>query len=152
MTPRLSPQVRRAAERPAPMEIPRLDPRWALARATGKKKQLLAVLTAFRKGNFNVRLRSDLTGIDGKIADTLNDVIELNERLADEPRRVSQVVGDLGRIGQRASLGSLTGAWAASIDSPSMRRARPRKRSTGSTRRWTRCSRTSPCRARMASS
>ncbi|HVX11816.1 MAG TPA: HAMP domain-containing protein [Pirellulales bacterium] len=81
------------------------------------KKKLLAALTALKKGDFRVRLPSDLTGIDGKIADTFNDVIELNQRMANELERLSRVVGKEGRLTQRASIGSLSGAWADSIDS-----------------------------------
>src|SRR5438876_811351 len=81
------------------------------------KKQLLRALTAFKKGDFSVRLPDDLTGLDGKIADVLNDVIELNGRMAAELERVSHVVGGEGRITQRASLGSVSGAWAASMNS-----------------------------------
>jgi len=33
---------------------------------------LLNALVALRKGDFSVRLPSDLTGLNGKIADTLN--------------------------------------------------------------------------------
>ena len=81
------------------------------------KKELLAVLLAFKKGSFSARLPSSLSGIDGKIADTLNDLIELNARLADELKRLSQVVGEEGRISQRATLGGVSGAWASSIES-----------------------------------
>ena len=35
-------------------------------------KLLLAALTALKKGDFSVRMPSDLTGLNGKIADTLN--------------------------------------------------------------------------------
>src|SRR5271166_4178479 len=73
------------------------------------KKELLAVLLAFKKGSFSARLPSSLSGIDGKIADTLNDLIELNARLADELKRLSQVVGEEGRISQRATLGGVSG-------------------------------------------
>ena len=44
-------------------------------------KLLLKTLTAFKKGDFSARLPNDWTGIEGKIADTLNDVIEINGRL-----------------------------------------------------------------------
>ena len=74
--------------RPAPRELDR--------------KTLLAALLAFRKGDFSVRLPIDLDGIDGKIADAFNDVIELNERMADELERLSRVVGKEGKISQRA--------------------------------------------------
>src|SRR5947207_2443171 len=44
------------------------------------KASLLTALAAFKKGDFSVRLPVDLGGIDGKIADAFNDVIELNQR------------------------------------------------------------------------
>ena len=79
--------------------------------------ELLTVLTAVRKGDFSVRMPVTRTGIAGKIADTLNDIIELNQEMARELERVSLVVGKEGRITQRAPLPGAGGAWAASIDS-----------------------------------
>ena len=67
-------------------------------------KRLLKVLTDYRRGDFSVRMPADRTGIAGKICDTLNDAIELNERLAKELARISNVVGKGGNIKQRASL------------------------------------------------
>src|SRR5438067_700425 len=46
------------------------------------KAQLLAALTALKKGDFSARLPIDLDGIHGKIADTFNDVVDLNQRMA----------------------------------------------------------------------
>ena len=79
--------------------------------------ELLTVLTAVRKGDFSARMRVTRTGIAGKVADTLNDIIELNQEMARELDRVSLVVGKEGRITQRAQLKGAGGAWAASIDS-----------------------------------
>jgi len=45
---------------------------------------LLRALTAFRRGDFTVRLPDDWTGLGGKIADAFNDVIDLNQRMARE--------------------------------------------------------------------
>ncbi len=78
---------------------------------------LLSALTALKKGDFSVRLPLDWTGVAGKVADTFNEVIELNERMAKELERISRVVGTEGRINQRASLGDVSGAWGDSIDS-----------------------------------
>src|SRR5437016_14278668 len=64
---------------------------------------LLKTLTALKKGNFTVRMPNDWTGVAGKIADTLNDVIEMNDRLVKELERVSRVVGREGKITQRAA-------------------------------------------------
>ena len=43
-------------------------------------KLLLKTLTALKKGNFSIRLPTDWIGVNGKIADTLNDVIEMIDR------------------------------------------------------------------------
>ncbi len=53
---------------------------------------LLNVLTDVTHGDFSVRLPLEWTGVAGKIADRLNDVIAANEILADragagQPRR-----------------------------------------------------------------
>ena len=80
-------------------------------------KQLLATLMAVKKGDFSVRLPVDRTGAAGKIADTLNEVIELNERMARELERINLVVGKEGKITQRASIGAAGGSWAACVDS-----------------------------------
>ena len=81
------------------------------------RRTLLAALTAFKRGDFLVRLPDHLTGLDGKIADTFNELIDLNARLASELKRLGRVVGEEGRINQRASLGNVRGGWAASVES-----------------------------------
>jgi len=78
-------------------------------------KLLLSTLLAVKKGDFSVRMPVDHTGIAGKIYDTLNDVIELEQRTAQELARISQVVGKEGKINQRASLGGAGGAWQTRI-------------------------------------
>ena len=78
---------------------------------------LLSTLRAVRKGDFSVRLPDNWTGMAGKVADTLNEVIELNERFAEELQRLSAVVGQRGRIQERAALGPVTGAWSESVSS-----------------------------------
>jgi len=78
-------------------------------------KQLLAALTAFKRGDFSVRLPEDWTGLAGKVADTFNDVIGANERMSRELERIGRAVGKEGRISQRISLGALPEGWADSI-------------------------------------
>ena len=80
-------------------------------------KQLLRTLVAVKKGDFSVRMPIDQTGLGGKIADTLNDIIELNQRMAAELDRISTVVGKEGKISQRATIGNAEGSWSASVDS-----------------------------------
>ncbi|HKU62844.1 MAG TPA: HAMP domain-containing protein, partial [Gemmatimonadales bacterium] len=79
--------------------------------------ELQAVLAAVRKGDFSVRMRSTQTGLAGKIADTLNDIVELNQQMAQELDRVSLAVGKEGRIAHRAHLSGAGGSWAASVNS-----------------------------------
>jgi HAMP domain-containing protein len=79
------------------------------------KAKLLGALSALKKGDFSARLPLDLEGIEGKIADTFNDVVELNQRMADELERLSRVVGKEGKIGQRADIGEVSGSWKDSV-------------------------------------
>ncbi len=86
--------------------------------ATGfDRRRLLAALAQFKRGDFEARLPEDWTGIDGKIADTFNEVVQINQRMASELERLSRVVGTEGKITQRASLGDVRGAWQASVES-----------------------------------
>jgi HAMP domain-containing protein/CheY-like chemotaxis protein/signal transduction histidine kinase len=81
-------------------------------------KQLLRTLSEVKKGNFSARMPADQTGIVGKISDTLNDIIEMNERMTEELAHVSTAVGKEGKINQRASLGgSAKGAWRDCVNS-----------------------------------
>ncbi|MBL8213003.1 MAG: HAMP domain-containing protein [Bryobacterales bacterium] len=79
--------------------------------------QLLATLVAFKKGDFSVRLPVNQVGLAGKIADTLNEIFDLNQGLAEELARISRVVGKEGNTAQRATLPAGTGHWAATIES-----------------------------------
>jgi HAMP domain-containing protein/signal transduction histidine kinase/CheY-like chemotaxis protein len=78
---------------------------------------LLRTLSDFKRGNFSVRMPLEQTGVTGKIYDCLNDIFELNDRMAQELLRMSMVVGKQGNIRQRASLPGAGGAWLSSIDS-----------------------------------
>ncbi|HET9328741.1 MAG TPA: HAMP domain-containing protein, partial [Candidatus Eisenbacteria bacterium] len=76
---------------------------------------LLTVLKAVRKGDFTARLPENWTGLPGKVADTFNEVVEMNERLTSELARVAVVVGQNGKIDERATLGPVTGAWSQAV-------------------------------------
>ena len=77
--------------------------------------ELLTALTALKHGDFSVRLPLHWGGLAGKAADTFNEVVAINERMAQEFARLRQAVGREGRIGQRASLGDVSGTWADSV-------------------------------------
>src|SRR5688500_7466702 len=121
--------ARRRAAKPAPAPAPRaeqlvLEGQPAIATLLGgspaarrqiDKKSLLEALSAFRKGDFSARLPQDLEGIDGKIADAFNDVMEMNQRMAAELDRLGRVVGKEGKITQRAHIGDVQGAWKQQV-------------------------------------
>ena len=72
---------------------------------------LLAALRSLRNGDFRVRLPEGKAGIEGAVAEAFNDIVELNQRTAQELRRVSRAVGREGRISHRVSIGP-AGSWA----------------------------------------
>ena len=55
--------------------------------------ELLRVLRQLRQGDFSARMPLDWTGVPGKIADALNDVVDQQERLVEELVRVRKAVG-----------------------------------------------------------
>ena len=59
----------------------------------------------------------DWTGVAGKVADDLNEVIIANEALEKELARVSRVVGKQGELSQRAVLGGWTQSWSGGLES-----------------------------------
>src|SRR5690606_22060854 len=73
---------------------------------------LLTCLIALKKGDFSVRLPVNWTGTAGKIADTLNEVIEQNAKLAAELERASVTVGKEGKTSHRVSLNGVGGSWS----------------------------------------
>ena len=79
-----------------------------------------AALQAVRDGDFSVRLPGDRVGLAGKIADTFNEIVAANERMAEELERVGQVVGKEGKIApaRRASAAAAApGArWSRSVN------------------------------------
>ncbi|HMH65123.1 MAG TPA: HAMP domain-containing protein, partial [Rhizomicrobium sp.] len=74
-------------------------------------EELLEALQAMQAGDFSVRLPGSQTGIAGKIADTFNEIISTNQRMAQQLERVGDVVGKEGKTRQRVALGSDKGAW-----------------------------------------
>ena len=78
---------------------------------------LLETLIAVRNGDFGVRMPVARTGLAGKVADVLNEIIELNGGLSRELGRLNESVGKQGQTSQRAALPNARGAWAACVDS-----------------------------------
>src|SRR5436305_13143374 len=81
------------------------------------KKELLNALLAFKRGDFSARLDERGTGLDAKIAETFNSVVEVNQKMSKELWRISKVVGRDGKIDERAGLGQVRGAWGGMVES-----------------------------------
>ena len=72
---------------------------------------LLSALQSMRVGDFSVRMAGSEVGILGKIADTFNEIVATNERMAQQLERVGHVVGREGKTRQRVKFGLSHGAW-----------------------------------------
>src|SRR3974390_3802340 len=72
---------------------------------------LLNALQAMRVGDFSVRMAGSQIGLLGKIADTFNEIVAANERMARQLERVGHVVGREGKTRQRVKFGLTHGAW-----------------------------------------
>ncbi len=94
---------RTATPKPSPDAMP--------PRSSAELSELLHVLRAVRDGDFSVRLPGDWTGLEGKIADTVNEIVASNAKMARELERVGTVVGKQGKTRQRVKFGREHGAW-----------------------------------------
>jgi HAMP domain-containing protein/CheY-like chemotaxis protein/signal transduction histidine kinase len=75
-------------------------------------QDLLHALQAMRAGDFSVRMTGDHIGIEGKIADTFNEIVAANQRMAQQLEHVGQVVGREGKTRQRVKFDLSSGSWA----------------------------------------
>jgi signal transduction histidine kinase/CheY-like chemotaxis protein/HAMP domain-containing protein len=78
---------------------------------------LLRVLADVERGDFSVRMPLEWTGMAGKIADRLNNVIAANQTLGIELERVSRLVGKEGKLSQRLVLRGSDQVWSESAQS-----------------------------------
>ena len=105
LSPGASPSVRRVAKSTPPTANGASDP----------MQDLLHALQAMRAGDFSVRMTGDHLGIEGKIADTFNEIVAANQRMAQQLEHVGQVVGREGKTRQRVKFDLSSGSWAAHV-------------------------------------
>ncbi len=91
--------------------LPPIDADMRNQRAEKELRELLHALQVMRAGDFSVRLAGERTGLVGKIADTFNDIVAANERMAQQLERAGQVVGREGKTRHRAKFALSSGAW-----------------------------------------
>src|ERR1700730_16218117 len=80
-------------------------------RSPGGHRELLHALLAVRDGDFSVRLPGEWTGIQGKVADTFNQIVTSNAKMASELKRIGHLVGRQGQTRHRVKFGQSSGAW-----------------------------------------
>jgi HAMP domain-containing protein/CheY-like chemotaxis protein len=80
------------------------------------QSQLLRMLTALKAGDFSVRLPSDLDGLEGKVADTFNEIVGRMDRFGDSLFRLRKEVGLRGKINERLPMGDSVGGWADRVE------------------------------------
>jgi HAMP domain-containing protein/signal transduction histidine kinase/DNA-binding response OmpR family regulator len=75
-------------------------------------RQLLQVLSEVKNGNFTVRMPADNIGWSGKICDTMNDIIALNETLVEELMLARNTIGKMGKLNHRVQMPrTARGSW-----------------------------------------
>ena len=72
---------------------------------------ILGSLQTMRDGDFSVRLPGSWVGLAGKIADTFNEIAAVNQHMAQELKRVGQVIGKEGKTRERTRFHESRGAW-----------------------------------------
>ena len=80
------------------------------------ESELQQAMVAFRKGDFAVRLPPGRSGVQGRIADLFNEVVEMSQRRAQQAAEVARIVGKEGRLRQRIPTGGFIGGWAEEIE------------------------------------
>src|SRR3984957_295201 len=79
--------------------------------------ELFSTLLKVRNGDFSVRLPADQIGIKGKICDSLNEIIEMNEKMVVEFEKVGNSIGKQGKLNQRVEIDGARGSWGSCVDS-----------------------------------
>jgi hypothetical protein len=74
-------------------------------------KELLKVLSMVKNGKLNVRMPVTQAGINGRICEVLNDIIDMNERLVAEISSAEKTIGKKGNLSKRIELTDAKGEW-----------------------------------------
>jgi HAMP domain-containing protein/CheY-like chemotaxis protein/signal transduction histidine kinase len=79
--------------------------------------EFLKILLNVKNGNFSKRFPTDQNGVKRSICDTLNEIIDLNERMVFEFQKVGKSIGKQGKLTNRVTLDGARGSWSTCVDS-----------------------------------
>src|SRR5580704_1062441 len=80
-------------------------------------KELLKVLSLVKSGRLDVRMPVTQAGINGRVCEVLNDIIDMNERLMAEISSAEITIGKRGNLSKRIELADARGEWADGVTS-----------------------------------
>ncbi len=80
-------------------------------------KELLNVLSSVKSGRLNIRMPVTQAGIEGRICEVLNDIIDMNQRLVAELSLAEKTIGKKGNLDKRIELLDAKGEWADGVSS-----------------------------------
>jgi HAMP domain-containing protein/signal transduction histidine kinase/CheY-like chemotaxis protein len=79
--------------------------------------EFLSILMKVRNGNFSQRFPTDQIGIRRSICETLNEIVDLNERMVFEFQKVGKSIGKQGKLTNRVQLDGARGSWTSCVES-----------------------------------
>src|ERR1700740_2627642 len=80
-------------------------------------KELLRVISLVKNGKLDTRMPVTQAGINGRICEVLNDIIDMNERLVAEISEAEKTIGKRGNLSKRIELTDARGDWAEGVNS-----------------------------------
>ncbi|MGV3685547.1 MAG: HAMP domain-containing protein [Daejeonella sp.] len=80
-------------------------------------KALLNVLSLVKNGNLNVRMPVTQAGINGRICEVLNELINMNQHLLNEISSAENIIGKKGNLSKRIEMPEAKGEWAKGVNS-----------------------------------
>jgi HAMP domain-containing protein/signal transduction histidine kinase/CheY-like chemotaxis protein len=80
-------------------------------------KELLNVLSSVKSGRLNIRMTVKQSGIEGRICEVLNDIIDMNQRFVAELSSAEKTIGKKGNLSKRIELPEAKGEWADGVSS-----------------------------------
>ena len=76
------------------------------------RREILAGLRSLRRGEFQVRLRQDVTGVDGQIAEVFNELAQTAQSFEEEAELMRVAIARHGRTRHRMKPSRVRGGWA----------------------------------------